>query len=123
MKTNKILAIACVFYFASSLSLSAQTQSTTPAEVPSWIVKNAKESVALFKNELKLTPADSAIFTEEFIKRTLRSSTGAKLVTTPEEKKAVSVASANEYFETLKKRISPSLYKKYIAFINRPKTN
>lgn len=123
MKTNKILAIAFMFYFAVSLSLSAQTQSTTPSEIPNWVIKQAKEYVGKFKDELKLSPADSTIFTDEFISRTLRTSAACKIATTPEEKKEAANSSTKEYFENLKKKISPVLYSKYMSFLNKPKSN
>ena len=121
MKILKIAFIACIVSLTAIFSLSAQT--SNKAEIPNWVIRQSKEYVAKFKDELKLTPADSAIFTEEFINRTLRTSTRAKTVTTPEEKKEVANASAKEYFENLKKKISPALYSKYIAFLNRPKSN
>lgn len=123
MKTNKISFIACIVLIAISVSLSAQSPVTTPTETPSWVIKQAKEYVAKFKDELKLSPADSTIFTDEFISRTLRTSAACKLATTPEEKKEAANISTKEYFENLKKKISPALYSKYMAFLNRPKSN
>ena len=123
MKTLKITVIASILVIASSFSLTAQSPSTTPAETPKWVIKQAKEYVGKFKDELKLSPADSTIFTDEFISRTLRTSAACKIVTTPEEKKVAAGVSTKEYFETLKKKISPALYSKYMAFLNRPKSN
>ena len=123
MKTLKITVIASILFFAASFSLSAQSPATTPSETPSWIIKQAKEYVAKFKDELKLSPADSAIFTNEYISRTLRTSAAYKIATTPEEKKEAVDVSIKEYFQSLKSKISPALYGKYMAFLNRPKSN
>ncbi|MEI6752878.1 MAG: hypothetical protein WCK78_06900 [Paludibacter sp.] len=123
MKSTKITIIVCILVMVASFSLSAQTPTTKQQEIPNWVVKQAKEYVAKFKAELKLTAADSAIFTDEFINRTLRTSAACKLTTTPEEKKEASSASTKEYFENLKKKISPALYGKYLAFLNKPKSN
>jgi hypothetical protein len=123
MKKTKIAAIASILFLASHFSLSAQSPVTTPTETPSWVIKQAKEYVAKFKDELKLSPADSTIFTDEFISRTLRTSAACKIATTPEEKKEAAGVSTKEYFENLKKKISPALYSKYITFLNKPKSN
>lgn len=123
MKTTKITVIACILLIASSFSLSAQSTTPAPAETPSWVIKQSIESVAKFKAELKLSPADSTIFTDEYIQRTLRNSAAWKSDKTPEEKKEAISASTSEYFETLKKKISPALYGKYMAFLNRQKSN
>ena len=119
MKTNKISFIACIVLIAISVSLSAQNSVKTAAEAPGWVIEKAKENVAKFKTELKLTPADSTIFTDEFINRTLRNSAAWKTDKTPEEKKEAISASTSEYFDNLKKKISPALYGKYMAFLNR----
>jgi ABC-type transporter MlaC component len=123
MKTTKIAIIVSVLVIATSFSLLAQTQKNSQQEIPSWVVKQAKEYVAKFKDELKLSPADSTIFTDEFISRTLRTSAACKLANTPEEKKEAAAASTKEYFENLKKKISSALYGKYMAFLNKPKSN
>ena len=120
---KKITLIACLLSVFASFSLTAQTQTSTQPEIPSWIIKQAKEHVAKFKNELKLTAADSTVFTDEFAKRLARTSAGCKIATTPEGRLEASNVSTREYFETLKKKISPALYRKYVDFLNRPKTN
>jgi len=120
---KRISLIACMVLIAASFFLSAQTQKTTQTEIPNWIIKQAKEYVGKFKDELKLTPADSTIFTDEFISRTLRTSAACKLATTPQDKKEAANISTKEYFETLKKKISPALYSKYMAFLSKPKSN
>ncbi len=120
---KRISLIACMVLIAASFFLSAQSQKTTQTEIPNWIIKQAKEYVGKFKDELKLTPADSTIFTDEFISRTLRTSAACKLATTPQDKKEAANISTKEYFETLKKKISPALYSKYMAFLSKPKSN
>lgn len=117
MKIKQNAFIACIISLTAISSLSAQT--TTQAETPSWVIKQSKEYVAKFKDELKLTPADSAIFTDEFISRTLRTSAACKIASTPEEKKEAASVCTKEYFENLKKKISPVLYNKYMTFLNR----
>jgi len=123
MKTTKIIVIASILFFAASFSLSAQSPATTQSETPSWIIKQAKEYVAKFKDELKLSPADSTIFTDEYISRTVKTSAAYKTATTPEEKKEAVDVCIKEYFQSLKSKISPALYSKYMAFLSRPKSN
>ena len=123
MKTTKITLIACISFIATSFSLSAQSAATTPAEIPNWVIKQAKEYVAKFKDELKLSPADSTIFTDEYISRSVRTSAEWKAATTPEGKKEAADVSIKEYFQSLKSKISPALYSKYITFQNKPKSN
>ena len=123
MKTTKIIVIASILFFAASFSLSAQSAATTPAETPNWVIKQAKEYVAKFKDELKLTPADSTIFTDEYISRTVKTSAAYKIATTPEEKKEAVDVCIKEYFQSLKSEITPALYSKYMAFLSRSQKN
>jgi len=114
MKTIKFLVAVSILSMVSVFSINAQKQEKI--EVPRWCVDKATEYLKLFMADVKITPQDSSIISEEYALRFAKTSKMCKEATTEEEKVQISNDCYYDYNANLKKRLSPELYKKFVKW-------